>query len=58
MLDGTGIFYLQLLHKMHGHVIIANIAMAGLIKFCANAIAPVLQIIYTQSLEQATAPQE
>ena len=28
------------------------------IKFCANAIAPVLQIIYTQSLEQATVPQE
>ena len=28
------------------------------IKLCANAIAPVLQIIYTQSLEQATVPQE
>ena len=27
-------------------------------KLCANAIAPVLQIIYTQSLEQATVPQE
>ena len=28
------------------------------IKLCANAIAPVLQIIYTQSFKQATVPQE